>query len=114
MNFKMIKSLLALAITVTPSVLQAQKSAVLWLTNPDKSVLFQRQEPSLRFSKTAVKDPIIDVDDKKTFQSIDGFGFALTGGSAQLLMRMDPQHVPRSFMRCSLTMAITSEPATYE
>ena len=24
------------------------------------------------------------------YQSIDGFGFALTGGSAQLLMRMDP------------------------
>ena len=24
------------------------------------------------------------------FQSIDGFGFALTGGSAQLLMRMEP------------------------
>ena len=90
MNSKMIKSLLAIAITVTPSLSQAQKSAVLWLTNPDKSVLFQRQEPSLRFSKTAVKDPVIDVDDKKTFQSIDGFGFALTGGSAQLLMRMDP------------------------
>jgi len=26
----------------------------------------------------------------KTYQTIDGFGFALTGGSAQLLMHMDP------------------------
>ena len=34
--------------------------------------------------------PTIDVNDMRRFQSIDGFGFALTGGSAQLLMRMEP------------------------
>jgi glucosylceramidase len=34
--------------------------------------------------------PTIDVNDMQQFQSIDGFGFALTGGSAQLLMRMEP------------------------
>lgn len=33
---------------------------------------------------------IIDVSDSKTYQIIDGFGFAVTGGSAQLLMHMDP------------------------
>ena len=32
----------------------------------------------------------IAVDDTKRFQSMEGFGFALTGGSAQLLMRMSP------------------------
>ena len=31
---------------------------------------------------------MLTVDDAQHFQSIDGFGFALTGGSAQLLMRM--------------------------
>jgi glucosylceramidase len=31
---------------------------------------------------------VLTVDDTQHFQSIDGFGFALTGGSAQLLMRM--------------------------
>ena len=31
----------------------------------------------------------ITVEPKKTFQTMDGFGFALTGGSAQLLMKMD-------------------------
>ncbi len=30
------------------------------------------------------------VNDRQRYQTIDGFGFALTGGSAQLLMRMDP------------------------
>ncbi len=34
---------------------------------------------------------MIAIDDKRTFQSVDGFGFALTGGSAQLLMRMSPE-----------------------
>ncbi len=34
--------------------------------------------------------PSIDVNDMQQFQPMDGFGFALTGGSAQLLMRMDP------------------------
>jgi glucosylceramidase len=90
MNSKMTNSLLAVALISLSSLLQAQRSADLWLTNPDKSVLFQPQKPSLQFSKVAAKDPVIDVDDKQSFQTIDGFGFALTGGSAQLLMRMDP------------------------
>src|SRR5713226_5146610 len=90
MNSKMTNSLIAIALTLLPLLSQAQKSADLWLTNPDKSVLFQPQKPALRFSKASGKDPIIEVDDKQTFQPIDGFGFALTGGSAQLLMRMDP------------------------
>jgi glucosylceramidase len=34
-------------------------------------------------------ESVIDIDDAQTFQSMDGFGFALTGGSAQLLMHMD-------------------------
>ncbi|MEO8737835.1 MAG: glycoside hydrolase family 30 beta sandwich domain-containing protein [Edaphobacter sp.] len=58
------------------------------MTTPDKSALFQAQKPSLHFSKSVGTSPTIDVDDKQTFQFIDGFGFALTGGSAQLMMRM--------------------------
>lgn len=87
---KVINYLLAMALTLTPPLINAQKSADLWLTNPDKSVLFQPQKPSLHFSKAQGKDAVIDVDDKQTFQTIDGFGFALTGGSAQLLMHMEP------------------------
>jgi glucosylceramidase len=34
--------------------------------------------------------PSIEVDDSKHFQTMDGFGHALTGGSAQLLMKMSP------------------------
>jgi glucosylceramidase len=45
----------------------------------------------LRFVKS-IKDPnAIVIDDSKTDQAIDGFGFALTGGSAQLIMGMDTE-----------------------
>ena len=32
--------------------------------------------------------PVINVDDKQTYQPVDGFGFALTGGSAMHIIRM--------------------------
>ena len=77
-----------------PVVLFGQKQAEVWITNPDKSALFQLQSPDLKFGKLApadatALDAVIEVDDTQKFQTIDGFGFALTGGSAQMLMRMD-------------------------
>ncbi len=60
-----------------------------WVTSADRSQLMQKQIAPLRFEK-AIKDPdAIELDDSQTFQSIDGFGFALTGGSAELLMGME-------------------------
>ncbi len=67
---------------------QTKGDVDLWLTTQDRSALFALQAGSLHFSKSKSELPIIDVNDKQKFQSIDGFGFALTGGSAQLLMRM--------------------------
>ena len=64
-------------------------AAEVWLTNPDKSALFERQKTGLPFAAAANGNPTIDVDDKQKFQAIDGFGFALTGGSAQHLVRME-------------------------
>src|SRR5882757_339144 len=91
MNSKIASYLFIAALALLPASSHAQKSADLWLTNPDKSALFQLQKPALRFAKATTKDPVIDVNDKQTFQTIDGFGFAVTGGSAQLLMRMEPE-----------------------
>ena len=69
--------------------LPAQEGSIsAWLTNPDKSALFALQDSSLSFSKSAKPVPNIEVNDKQKYQSIDGFGFALTGGSAQLLIHM--------------------------
>lgn len=62
-----------------------------WLTNTDKSALFQKQNSNLKFVKTANTNlPVIQVNDKQTYQSVDGFGFALTGGSAQHIVKMSP------------------------
>ena len=68
---------------------QGKGRVELWLTTADRSSLLAYQSNSFRFQKSNRKDPVINVDDKQTYQSMDGFGFALTGGSAQLMMHMD-------------------------
>jgi glucosylceramidase len=90
MNSKIVNSLALLAVALVPLSSYAQKEASIWLTNADRSALFQLQSPPTPFTGAPAKEPIIDVDDTKTFQTMDGFGFAVTGGSAQLLMHMDP------------------------
>lgn len=82
-------SLTLLAPLATPAA-RAQQDASLWLTNPDRSALLQLQSPPIPFTSANPTTQVIDVDPAQTFQTMDGFGFALTGGSAQLLMKMDP------------------------
>ena len=68
-------------------------SAALWLTTPDRTALFQQQPRRLAFGpKTDVApgSPVIEVSEAPAFQTIDGFGYCLTGGSAQLLHQMEP------------------------
>ncbi|HKJ46873.1 MAG TPA: glycoside hydrolase family 30 beta sandwich domain-containing protein [Balneolales bacterium] len=60
----------------------------LWLTKADKSVLFEKQNVSLKFSSKSKNVLTIYVDTTQQYQSIDGFGFALTGGSAKLIYRL--------------------------
>ena len=71
-----------------PAKAQEDQDARLWLTTPDRTALVALQPGALHFSSEAGPSPVLTVDDAQRFQSIDGFGFALTGGSAQLLMRM--------------------------
>jgi glucosylceramidase len=61
-----------------------------WLTNPDKSVLLKKQVVSLIFKDTVNIYPTIKIDETKTYQSIDGFGYTLTGGSASLINSLAP------------------------
>jgi hypothetical protein len=66
-----------------------QRDDCLWLTTPERSSLLAEQSIPLRFVRSAAEPRAIEVDNHQKFQTIDGFGLALTGGSAQLLMRMD-------------------------
>ena len=71
--------------------LMAQNDAAAreWLTTLDRSALLAEQKDTLAFSSPAKAFPAIEVNDMQQYQSMDGFGFALTGGSAQLLMHME-------------------------
>ena len=60
-----------------------------WVTSPLTNVLFERQNTSMNFNTSVNQYPTIAIDTTTTFQTIDGFGNCLTGGSATLLNRMD-------------------------
>jgi len=62
-----------------------------YLTNPDKSALLQKQKPLTPSSGFERNIATIDVDDTEKYQFMDGFGFALTGGSAIHINTMDPE-----------------------
>ena len=95
MKSRLVRGFWVLVLTIAPAPLQAQQrgDVQLWLTNADKSAVFEEQQPLLHFSKAntqpSADEQKIEIDDHKKFQSIDGFGFALTGGSAQHLAHLD-------------------------
>ena len=92
---RFIRCLLICGLAIAPVSLRSQErgDVQLWLTNADKSALFELQRPFPRFTKDAnhrsAQEPTIEINDHQKFQTIDGFGFALTGGSAQHLAHMD-------------------------
>ncbi|HEX8021985.1 glycoside hydrolase family 30 protein, partial [Mucilaginibacter sp.] len=85
-----IKSILLGALLLGPAAaINAQTTkASLWLTKADRSVLFEQQKEPLTFKTGDAGGTTITVDDKQHYQPIDGFGFALTGGSAMHIIRM--------------------------
>ena len=66
----------------------AQNQPEVWLTKADRSVLFAKQVSKLSFTADKNNLPTITVNEKETYQPIDGFGYALTGGSAQHIIKM--------------------------
>ena len=68
---------------------QLSAQVEVWLTDPSASARFQKQTTILSFRPASADQATsIRVDSSQTFQSIDGFGFCLTGGSAANLIRM--------------------------
>lgn len=63
-----------------------------WLTHGNRTALFHEQDIVLRFSSDETADSsVIDIDPGRAYQTMDGFGFALTGGSASLIGRLQPE-----------------------
>ncbi len=86
-------------LAVSAGVLFAQTNAPIqiesWVTNPDRSSLFQKQPNSFAFSSRSASrgrgGQAIVIDETRQMQSMDGFGFALTGGSAEHLAKMSKE-----------------------
>lgn len=57
-----------------------------YLTAGDRSILFQEQANKPAFSTSTNNYPTVELIPGNTFQTIDGFGYTLTQGSAYVLM----------------------------
>src|SRR5687768_17502189 len=60
-----------------------------WITKADQSVLLQKATNNLSFSSPSNTNAFIDIDSAAILQTIDGFGYTLTGGSASLISKMN-------------------------
>lgn len=72
-------------VVVTPTT---PSQVALWLTNANRSALFSKQRLTLNFGTPNTANSTIFVDTAQTYQTMDGFGYALTGGSATVLHQM--------------------------
>ncbi|MDR1527370.1 MAG: glucosylceramidase [Dysgonamonadaceae bacterium] len=88
-----------------------------WITTANRSSLFVKQDKPFLFGNERGRGSVIIVDERQSYQSIDGFGFAMTEGSAFHLHRMsqpertkilkelfatDANHIGISYIRLSL------------
>lgn len=75
---------------IKPITNSLKNEVEVWLTTADQTSLLKKQPNNLTFSDQQNNYPTISIDTSITYQSIDGFGFTLTGGSALLLSKMSP------------------------
>ena len=59
-----------------------------WLTKADQSIKLEKQSGILAFGMNPNIYPNIDINENDVFQTIDGFGFSLTGGSAEVINQL--------------------------
>jgi len=85
-------SFLILGSVMNLNVLFAQDHAPqieAWVTTPDRANLFTKQAETIPFSTNKGRGgQAIVIDESTSYQAMDGFGYALTGGSARLLTQM--------------------------
>ena len=63
----------------------AEADVDVWLTKGDQSALLEHQTAVLTFDTLKNSNPSIVVDETQTFQTVDGFGYTLTGGSVEVI-----------------------------
>ncbi len=81
-------------ISATPPVIKHQPSPAnatgisYWLTTGDKVNLLSKQTTSLNLGVVANALPTVNVDSTQQFQTINGFGYTLTQGSAEVINQL--------------------------
>lgn len=61
-----------------------------WVTNGQQTKLLESQTTTLFFDTIRNTHPSIEVDGAQTFQTVDGFGYTLTGGSVEAINSLTP------------------------
>lgn len=68
----------------TPTV----NDVAFWLTKGNGTVKLEKQTTILGFNTSNNVYPNIEVNDSQTFQTVDGFGYTLTGGSVEVINQL--------------------------
>lgn len=74
--------------TVNPPPEIPSATADYWVTAGNQSSLLKKQTTAVSFLSSSANTTVIEVDSTRKFQTIDGFGYTLTGGSAYLINRL--------------------------
>ena len=74
-------------VPVTPPVVT--NDVDFWLTKGDQSVLLTKQSDILGFNTTSNTYPNIEINETQKYQTVDGFGYTLTGGSAEVINQLN-------------------------
>jgi glucosylceramidase len=83
-QFLLLATLVILQISCAPSA-----SMESWITTSDETKLLEKQNEKLVFGTNSNNNQVIVIDEAKKFQTIDGFGFSLTGGSAEAINKLE-------------------------
>lgn len=74
--------------STNPPVTPGKSDVEYWVTKGDQSALLQKQTAVLNFVNTVNGYPEVEVIPETTYQTVDGFGYTLTGGSATLINKL--------------------------
>jgi len=86
--FSVVLTLILSSCKIQIESLNDHTTAECWLTTPDQSVLFEKQNSLISTVNNDSAAPTIHVDTSIHYQVMDGFGYTLTGGSAMWIEKM--------------------------
>jgi glucosylceramidase len=113
-----------------PPVTEVPSDVEFWLTTSSGGILFSKQSTTLNFEDKFNSNETISIDTTQTYQTIDGFGYTLTGGSATLMYSLpadkraallnelfatDSTFIGVSYLRISIGASdMSASPFTYD